>query len=136
MAYDYSRTVTIDYTKLTGDASVGSQQSRAGWSATASSYLDSGGNYTPSQAVTDNTLFWASNNEKPAHLIIDFGAAKTFDIVEIDPSSDAARVMRSWEIYVSDDGLTWGSAIKTGGFGTTAIHQIPLGASYTKQYLK
>jgi F5/8 type C domain len=133
MSYAHTRPITIDHTKV--EAAL-PRLSRAAWSATASSYLDSGGNYTPTQAITDGTKFWASNGEKPAHLIVNFGSAITFDHVEVDSLSDHPRTITSWEIYVSDDGSTWGSAIKTGSFPNTLPQIVALDSPVTKQYLK
>ena len=116
--------------------------SRAAWTATTSTYYTGyEPGFTPSQAIIDAKYatypFWATQGVAPAHLIVDFGSAISFDHVEIDNTNDNVnRVITSWEIYVSTDCATWGTAIKTGGFTVQGMHSIDLGSVYTKQWIK
>jgi hypothetical protein len=66
-------------------------------------------------AIDGNTsTFWSTNGTFPAWFVIDMGSAKTFDTVTVLPRQDGnLDFPGSIEIYVSDDGSTWGTAIYT-----------------------
>ena len=144
MTNSYKRAITIDHTKIVAksrDLNFAMKPSRSGWSASSSSHYPG---YEPSFTadmaigVAGAYPFWASNFEMPCHIIIDMGSDVTFNHVIVDPSNDnGSRIITSWEVYVSDDGLTWGTAVATGGsFVTQTEHVLYLGASHTKRYFK
>jgi len=58
---------------------------------------------------------------------IDFGKAETFDTIRIENGWAPYDYLRSYELYVSDDGQNWGEPVATGK-GTPAITTIHLPA--------
>jgi RHS repeat-associated protein len=70
----------------------------------ASTRWTTGGNQTPGQWFT-----------------VDFGSQKTFTQVTLDVASNTNDFARSYELYVSNDGQTWGSPVATGTGATGVI---------------
>lgn len=79
----------------------------------------------------------------PCNLDLDLGTAKSFDTVEYVPRVDGVNfnnAFKTYELYVSDDGVSWGSAIASGQFDTgtptnAKIYAISV-ASQTKRYVR
>lgn len=136
----YHRSITIDHTKVE-PRNVGERIDlpRVGWTATADSQYTT---YSPQYAVDKihkgevATNFWASDATYPHHLIIDFGQAWEFNKIIIDASNDGAVYFQDYEIYVSDNGTDWGSAIKTGTNTGASIFTVTLDDYVTKRYVK
>lgn len=131
--YTCRRPVTIDCTK------VGSQTTqyfdRIGWTATADSQYNN--NYRPQRAVDSvyHWYFWSSNTDVGDHWIaVDMQQALTFNRVYFDLSGDANYIL-DYELYVSDNGTDWGSAIATGTFTGNTLQTIVV-AEQTKRYIK
>jgi alpha-L-fucosidase len=69
----------------------------------------------------DYLTYWDSNAAEPARLTFDLGSAKRIQYLAVNqredstvyPSSGSARIS-GYQVHVSDDGSTWGSAVKTG----------------------
>ncbi|GAA2324212.1 hypothetical protein GCM10010149_92010 [Nonomuraea roseoviolacea subsp. roseoviolacea] len=69
----------------------------------------------------DYLTYWDSDAAEPATLTFDLGAAKPVQYIAVNqredstvhPSSGSARIS-GYQVHVSDDGSSWGSAIKTG----------------------
>ncbi|HZC26560.1 MAG TPA: discoidin domain-containing protein, partial [Actinopolymorphaceae bacterium] len=106
---------------------------RSGWtvSASASSPDDPVGNAIDG----DPTTRWSTGHgmEPGDFFQVDLGATKAFSEVDIDTSGSPGDFVRGYEIYVSDDGTTWGQPIAKGG-GRTDLHVLvpPVQARYVK----
>ncbi|MCT9930267.1 carbohydrate-binding protein [Planotetraspora sp. A-T 1434] len=69
----------------------------------------------------DYLTYWDSNAAEPASLTFDLGSAKKVQYIGFNqredstvyPSTDSARIA-GYSVYLSNDGSTWGSAVKTG----------------------
>ncbi|MEV0347569.1 carbohydrate-binding protein [Nonomuraea sp. NPDC050680] len=69
----------------------------------------------------DYLTYWDSNAAEPASLTFDLGSAKRIQYLAVNqredstvyPSSGSARIS-GYQVYVSNDGSSWGSAVKTG----------------------
>jgi O-glycosyl hydrolase len=59
-------------------------------------------------------------------LRVDLGAVRTFTALELDAGQWSGDFPRGYVVHVSDDGVTWGSAVATGG-GTSHITRITTG---------
>src|SRR6266540_1580041 len=80
----------------------------------------------PGSAAGDSNYltYWDSNKTLPASLTFDLGSAKTIRYIGINQREDSVSYPRSsteqsarinaYKVFVSNDGSTWGSAIKTG----------------------
>jgi F5/8 type C domain/Abnormal spindle-like microcephaly-assoc'd, ASPM-SPD-2-Hydin len=84
-----------------------------GWVATGSS---TGGGDLPANAIDgDTTTRWstsvAQSGAATQTLTLDMLSAQAFSQITMDSGGDYARV---WQVYASDDGLNWGTAIATG----------------------
>lgn len=88
--------------------------SRAGWTATASS---SAGGDPPANALDgDPGTRWSSGHGQTNGdwFSLDFGAPQTFDGLLVDATGSTGDFARGYQVYVSDDGVSWGSAIASG----------------------
>ncbi|WEK55047.1 MAG: discoidin domain-containing protein [Candidatus Cohnella colombiensis] len=85
---------------------------RTGWTATTSPV-----NSTP-EALFDNNMStrWTSGkNQVPGQsIIMDMKAVKNFNKLVMDSTGNNSDYARGYEIYVSNDGTSWGSPITTG----------------------
>ncbi|MDR8410208.1 discoidin domain-containing protein [Nonomuraea sp. 3-1Str] len=69
----------------------------------------------------DYLTYWDAGSAEPVSLRFDLGSAKPIRYIGLNqredsttyPASNSARI-NSYRVYVSSDGSTWGSAIKTG----------------------
>lgn len=117
-----------------------SSLTRSGWSASADSNY--GGGYLPANLLDGSpNNVWISGSAAPPHwFVIDMGASKTFDTIQLVTRNDGynSNQPKQYDVYVSDDGSTWGSSIGT--FNDPAdqgvAHNHQLGATYTKRYIK
>jgi F5/8 type C domain len=108
---------------------------RTGWQVTAdSSELDD--EDTPAAAAIDGdtATFWHTEWEPapdnvndaplPHHLDIDLGSAQTILGFSYLPRQDRTNGrIKDWKFYLSTDGVSWGTAIKTGTFPAGAAVQ-------------
>ncbi len=89
---------------------------KTGWTATADTEA------APAQwAVTEAGNGWLSEAGYPHWIAFDMGAAQTIDQI--------AFYVQTWivsqvELYVSDDGITWDSAVATATWGTEGWHYL------------
>lgn len=93
---------------------------RSGWVANASS---SNGGDVPSHVLdgSASTRWTTGGNQTPGQwFTVDFGTAQTFTQVTLDVASSTSDYARSYELYVSNDGQTWGSPVAS-GTGATGI---------------
>ena len=103
---------------------------RTGWTL-------SGNGINFSSAIdNDSGTFWTTNavQENGQYLILNMGSVNTFTSIRMDASTRATNFPRAYEIYVSNDGTTWGSAIATGS-SRSRITDVFF-TSQTKQYIK
>jgi RHS repeat-associated protein len=87
---------------------------RAGWVANASS---SSGGDVPSNVLdgSSSSRWTTGGNQTPGQwFTVDFGAAQTFSQVTLDVGGSSNDYARSYELYVSNDGYTWGAPVANG----------------------
>jgi len=94
---------------------------RGSWTATAfASPSEQGGRYNQPDAIlspyTTSEDYWSSNKaQEPGQWFqIDMGAKRTFSRLMVDTRARYADYPRGYEVYVSNDGLNWGSPIAKG----------------------
>jgi hypothetical protein len=105
--------------------------SRAGWVASASA---TGGADVPAQAIDASATTRWSTGAAQANgqwFQVDLGAAQTFDQLVMASNAD---YMRGYQVFVSSDGASWGSAVATGA-GTTQTISVTF-ALQTKRYVR
>jgi hypothetical protein len=108
--------------------------SRAGWTATASS---SAGGDVPSNALDGDTGTRWSTGAAMAngmYFQVDMQAPQTFDEVTLDAAGSMNDYARGYQIYVSNDGTTFGSPIASGS-GAGQLIQVKF-AAQSARYLK
>ncbi|WJH34829.1 discoidin domain-containing protein [Paenibacillus sp. CC-CFT747] len=108
----------------------GAALSRTGWTATAS-------NTTGTANALDGVLStrWTTSRTQIAGLYyqLNMGSAKTFNKITLDANS-TNDYPRGYEVYVSSNGTTWGTAVATGtGTGSITTVTFPV---QTAQYIK
>jgi hypothetical protein len=87
---------------------------RSGWVATAST-TNSG--EPASRAVDGNgSTRWSTGASQTAGqwFSVDMGAPQTFSQVTIDPTSSSDDWTRAYQVFVSNDAITWGSPVASG----------------------
>lgn len=93
-----------------------SWKSKTGWSATADSQFS--GSYIPAYVYNGSlTTGWAAANTAPPHWIdINLGSSQTIGGLLIYARGDgnSSGFLKDYEIYVSSDGVNWGSAVASG----------------------
>ena len=108
--------------------------SRAGWTATASS---SAGGDPPANAVDgDPGTRWSGGHGQTNGdwFSLDLGAPRTFDGLLVDSTVSTGDFARGYQVYVSNDGVNWGSAIASGP-GTGQLLRVvfePVTARYVR----
>ncbi|MGA1835646.1 discoidin domain-containing protein [Herbiconiux sp. 11R-BC] len=120
---------TYVYTPTTGSA-----VSTAGATATASA---SKAGYGATQALDGSTgTVWTSGADEAAGqtFTVDLGAAKTFDQLTLNAGSLASDAPAGYQVQLSNDGTTWGSAVATGS-GTAAVTNVAF-ASQTARFVR
>lgn len=109
--------------------------SRTGWGASVSDATFG----AASNAIDGNTsTIWATNGSFPAWIVLDMLSAQTFNALTYLPRQDGwLDFPGSIEIYVSSDGVTWGTPVFTAsGLPNSASQQGFVFASQTFRYLK
>lgn len=101
--------------------------SRNGWSASASHYNTGGSNEPASNGIDgDPITYWTGGiTQAPGQWYqVDMKAVQTFNKIIIDTSSLTFRdYIRGCQVFVSNDGTNWGTAIATvaGALGTQNV---------------
>jgi glucosylceramidase len=98
---------------------------RDGWHATASS---SSSDDPPTKAIDgDPATRWSSGHGMhPGDWFqIDLGSTQTFDQIVVDTSASSGDFARQYEVFVSDDGASWGKPIATGPGSTVTRIALP-----------
>ena len=108
--------------------------SRTGWVATASS---SGPGDIPANALDGNaTTRWSTGagqaNGQWFH--VDMLSGKTFNQITIDASSSTGDYPAGYQVFVSNDGTNWGSAVASGA-GSAQLITVSF-ATQTARYIK
>ncbi|MFE3394847.1 glycoside hydrolase family 3 C-terminal domain-containing protein [Kitasatospora indigofera] len=107
---------------------------RTGWSATASS---TGGGDVPANMLDGNAASrWSSGVPMATgqSLTVDTGAVRSLARITMDSGGSANDYARSYQVLLSTDGTTWGSAVATGnGTGPLVTADFPAqNARYVK----
>ncbi|WP_364144492.1 discoidin domain-containing protein [Paenibacillus sp. LPE1-1-1.1] len=120
------------------DASVYNSQTgllpRNGWTATASA--TSGTNAASNTLDGNSATRWTNGTAQTSgqSFQIDMAAARTFNKISIDAGPSSGDQPRGYSIYVSNDGVNWGSPISTGtGIGQDVQVFVP---TQTARYMK
>lgn len=93
--------------------------SRTGWTATASTSMN---NTNPSQALDGNLASkWELGPQVNGQWYrVDMGSSRTFKEIRLDNSGwKQGNYPRGYEVYVSNDGTNWGTAVASGTVNTT-----------------
>ncbi len=129
LALDYYETWTLNVT--TGEWSAGGDDgfiSQSAWSlVSVDSEETAGENGYATNAFDDSrSTFWHTEwqDAQPAHpheIVIELGASYSLTGMRYTPRQDKDQngMVDAYEFYVSDTPSTWGTAVKTGSFGTT-----------------
>ncbi|MFM9451491.1 discoidin domain-containing protein [Streptomyces europaeiscabiei] len=125
----YTLPTGASFTPSTGEAPL----SREGWQASASA---SSSDDPPTKAIDgDATTRWSSGHgmQSGDWFQVDLGSTRTFDQLVMDSSASSGDFARQYEVYVSDDGTSWGEPIATGPGSTVTRVLLP---STTARYIR
>ncbi len=113
------------------DAGTSGALSRSGWVATAST-----GGDTASAIDGSSATRWTSGTPEVAGqwFQVDMLAPQTFDQITLDSAGSTNDYPRGYQVFVSSDGASFGSAIAS-GTGSSALVTIPF-AAQTARYVK
>ncbi len=86
--------------------------SKAGWKASA----EPGGNLAAQGVDGDYESQWSTGRPMAVGdwFVVDMGQAQTFNRVELDQHWTGGEYPRGYELYLSEDGVNWGSPITSG----------------------
>jgi hypothetical protein len=107
---------------------------RTGWTATASA---TNGTEVPARALDGNTSTRWSTGAPQTNgqwFLLDTTASRAFTQITLDAASSTTDYPRGYQVFVSSDGVNFGSAIATGA-GTGALVTISF-PSQTGRYIK
>jgi beta-glucosidase len=110
----------------------GTALSRTGWIASGTASGDA-----PANAIDGNSgTRWSTGAAQVngQFFQVDMLAAKTFKQLTLDAAGSAGDYPRGYQVFVSNDGTTWGSAVAS-GTPTTALVTISF-ATQTARYIK
>jgi len=107
--------------------------SRSGWTATASSNATS--DVPQNMLDGDSGTRWSTGTPQVngQWIRVDMGAAKTFDEVVLDVGNSFGDYPRGYQLFVSNDGTNWGSAIASGVGDVQTFITFP---AQTARYIK
>jgi hypothetical protein len=123
----------------TATSTGGSPLPRTGWTATASSIPTDPcctGN-VPANTLDGNASTRWSTGLAQANgqwIRLDMATAQTFNKIVLDAGTSTGDYPRGYQVFVSNDGTNWGSAVATGN-GTSAVTTITF-ATQTARYLR
>jgi len=106
---------SISELNVYGDSGAATQPTalnRAGWTAVTSPVNGTPGNLFDA----DMSTRWTTGKSMAAgqSIVVDLTAAQSFNRIVMDSTGSNNDYARSYEIYVSSDGVNWGSAIASG----------------------
>ena len=106
--------------------------SRTGWTATASANNGTARNGIDGSANTR----WDTQGAQVAGqwYMVDMKTTNTFNEIILDVAGSPSDSPAGYKLYVSNDGITWGSAVASGS-GTDGMTTIPI-ATTTARYFK
>lgn len=106
-----------------------------GWKATASASQDPAPQALDGKATTRWSL--GHGQSSGDWFQVDMGASRTFDGLRIDSAGFTGDFARNYQVYVSNDGIHWGSALASGpGGGQVERIVFPqVSARYVRVYL-
>jgi hypothetical protein len=113
---------------------------RTGWAVLGTD--STAGGYPGSNVLDGNpSSIWSSSGGGSGYISLDMGASgAAYDTLLIQNRADAGGLgsLNSFSVFVSADGVTWGTAIATftGNSTPSQINTFALGGSYTQRYLK
>ncbi|MCD1259306.1 family 16 glycosylhydrolase [Paenibacillus athensensis] len=122
----------VDYVRAYTKAPSGSALDRTGWTATTSPV-----NSTPANMLDGSmSTRWTSGKDMVPgqYVIVDMNKPKTFNKLTLDCTGSNNDYARGYQVFVSDDGTNWGSAIAS-GTGTAPLITINV-AQTTARYIK
>jgi beta-glucosidase len=125
--------VTIPASGGTGGGSQ-TALSRTGWTVTASA---TGGTDVAANMIDGNTATrWSTGTPmvNGQTVTVDLKSAQTFDQITMDSAGSTNDYARGYQVFVSNDGATWGTAVAT-GTGTAALVTSTF-ANQTARYIK
>lgn len=115
-----------------GSGGGGTALSRTGWTATGSAVGDPPGNAL--DGVIGSRWSTGAAQVPNQYFQVDMQSAKTFKSITLDAAGSAADYPRGYQVFVSADGVTWGTAVAT-GTPTTALVTITFTAQ-TARFIK
>jgi beta-glucosidase len=115
-----------------GGGGGGTALSRTGWVATGTTGGDPAANAIDGNAATRFSPGVAQVNGQ--YFQVDMLAAKTFKSITLDATGSAGDYPRGYQVFVSNDGAAWGTAIASGA-PTSAVVNITF-ATQTARYIK
>jgi hypothetical protein len=122
------------FTNVSVRSGFGAVLDRTGWQAAASS--SSAGN-SPNNALDGSGASrWNSGLAQASgqYFQVDMGAASTFNQVVLDAGVNTNDYARHYGVYVSNDGVNWGSAVAT-GTGSGPLSSLTF-ATQTARYVR
>ena len=126
----------IDYVRVYAKTSSGGGSlvalDRTGWTATSSPAGSGAANMLDGSLSTRWTTGTAMAPGQ--YVVVDMQAAKTFRRIVMDSTGSNNDYARGYEVYVSNDGVNWGSAIAS-GTGTGPVITVDF-AVQTARYIK
>ncbi|HLG78943.1 MAG TPA: discoidin domain-containing protein [Ktedonobacteraceae bacterium] len=117
-----------------GGGSGSSALNRSGWTASASSTESSG---SPANALDGNlSTRWSSGHYQTNGdwFSVDMKSQQSFNKIVLDDTNDANDYARGYQVFVSNDGSNWGSAVASGN-GSSAVLTITFGTQ-SARYIK
>ena len=107
--------------------------SRSGWSASASG--TNGTDWASNAIDGDATTKWSPGFQAVNQwFTVDMGSARTFTRIDMESNPQPTDYPRGYDVYVSDNGFTWGSPIASQS-PSTAYTSITFSAQ-TKRYIR
>ena len=127
-------TATLTRTPTATATSVSGVLPRTGWIATGSS---TGPGETPGNTIDGNaTTRWSTGagQANGQWFQVDMLSAKTFNQITLDAGASTGDYPRGYQVFVSNDGASWGSAVATGS-GTGQLVTVTFTAQ-TARYIR
>ncbi|RKP57302.1 fibronectin type III domain-containing protein [Cohnella endophytica] len=100
-------------TQASGGGGTGTALDRTGWTATSNPTSGD----VPANLLDGNMATrWSTGTPMAAgqYFVIDMKSAKSFNKLTMDSTGSNSDYARGYEVYVSNDGTTWGSAVASG----------------------
>jgi hypothetical protein len=121
----------VNFVEVTPASTTSTPLSRTGWTASASR-----GSGAANTLDGNASTRWDAQAPQAAGqwFQLNLGSAKTFNKIVLDASAFANDYPRGYDVFVSSDGVNWGSAIASGA-GSGAVTTISF-AAQTKQYVR